>query len=358
MQLVLHAPFGSRINKAWGLALRKRFCRSFNFELQAAATDNGIVISLSDQHSFPLDSVFSFLSPRNARKVLIQALLAVPLFGTRWRWTATRALQVRRFWGGRKVPPALQRFRADDLLAAVFPEQAACLEHIHGDIELPDHPLVRETVDDCLTDAMDAEGLERLLTAIESGEIECLAIDTREPSPLSHEILNANPYAFLDEAPLEERRTRAVMTRRSLLPEQAGDLAALDQDAIERVQEEAWPLMRDLDEVHDALLTLALVSRERLSGVWELVQQLISDQRALLIELDDGEEMVAATERLGLILSACPSLRRRTSGTSQRCRQLSGAGIRIWPTQRLSENWFATRWSAADRGQKLQWRML
>ena len=308
MQLVLHAPFGSRINKAWGLALRKRFCRSFNFELQAAATDNGIVISLSDQHSFPLDSVFSFLSPSNARKVLIQALLAVPLFGTRWRWTATRALQVRRFWGGRKVPPALQRFRADDLLAAVFPEQAACLEHIHGDIELPDHPLVRETVDDCLTDAMDAEGLERLLTAIESGEIECLAIDTREPSPLSHEILNANPYAFLDEAPLEERRTRAVMARRSLLPEQAGDLAALDQDAIERVQEEAWPLMRDPEEVHDALLTLAVVSREQLSGVWELVQELISDQRALLIELGDGEETVAATERLGLILSAYPSL--------------------------------------------------
>ncbi len=308
MQLVLHAPFGSRINKAWGLALRKRFCRSFNFELQAAATDNGIVISLSDQHSFPLDSVFSFLSSRSAREVLIQSLLAVPLFGTRWRWTATRALQVSRFSGGRKVPPPLQRLRADDLLAAVFPEQAACLEHIHGDIELPDHPLVAETVNDCLTDAMDAEGLERVLAAIESGEIECLAIDTREPSPLSHEILNANPYAFLDEAPLEERRTRAVMARRSLLPEQAGDLAGLDQDAIETVQEQAWPLMRDLDEVHDALLTLALVSREQLSEVWELVQELLADRRALLVELPDGEEMVAATERLGLILSAHPDL--------------------------------------------------
>ena len=308
MQLVLHAPLGSRINRAWGLALRKRFCRSFNFELQAAATDNGIVISLSDQHSFPLDSVFSFLSPQNAREVLVQALLAVPLFGTRWRWTATRALQVRRFSGGRKVPPPLQRLWADDLLAAVFPEQAACLEHIHGDIELPDHPLVRETVDDCLTEAMDAEGLEHVLTAIESGEIECLAIDTREPSVLSHEILNANPYAFLDEAPLEERRTRAVMTRRSLLPEQAGDLAALDRDAIETVQGEAWPLMRDRDEVHDALLTLALVSRERLSGVWESVQELIADRRALILEVGDGQEMVAATERLGLILSACPGL--------------------------------------------------
>ena len=308
MQLVLHAPLGSRINRAWGLALRKRFCRSFNFELQAAATDNGIVISLSDQHSFPLDSVFSFLSPRNAREVLIQALLAVPLFGTRWRWTATRALQVRRFSGGRKVPPPLQRLWADDLLAAVFPEQAACLEHIHGDIELPGHPLVRETVDDCLTEAMDVEGLEAILSGIESGEIECLAIDTREPSPLSHEILNANPYAFLDEAPLEERRTRAVMARRSLLPEQAGDLAALDQDAIETVRGEAWPLMRDLDEVHDALLTLALVSRERLSRVWEHVQELITDRRALILQVGDGEPMVAATERLGLILSACPGL--------------------------------------------------
>ena len=308
MQLVLHAPLGSRINRAWGLALRKRFCRSFNFELQAAATDNGIVISLSDQHSFPLDSVFSFLSPRNAREVLIQALLAVPLFGTRWRWTATRALQVRRFSGGRKVPPPLQRLWADDLLAAVFPEQAACLEHIHGDIELPGHPLVRETVDDCLTEAMDVEGLEAILSGIESGEIECLAIDTREPFPLSHEILNANPYAFLDEAPLEERRTRAVMARRSLLPEQAGDLAALDQDAIETVRGEAWPLMRDLDEVHDALLTLALVSRERLSRVWEHVQELITDRRALILQVGDGEPMVAATERLGLILSACPGL--------------------------------------------------
>ncbi len=309
MQLVLHAPFGSRINRAWGLSLRKRFCRSFNFELQAAATDNGIVISLSDQHSFPLDSVFSFLSPANVREVLLQALLAVPLFGTRWRWTVTRALQVRRFSGGRKVPPPLQRLRADDLLAAVFPEQAACLEHIHGDIELPDHPLVQETVNDCLTDAMDAEGLERVLAAIESKEIECLAVDTREPSALSHEILNANPYAFLDEAPLEERRTRAVAARRSLLPEQAGDLAALDEDAIETVREEAWPLMRDADEVHDALLTLALVRRDRLSGVCELVEELIGERRALLIDAGDGEELVAATERLGLILSARPALR-------------------------------------------------
>ncbi len=309
MQLVLHAPFGSRINKAWGLALRKRFCRSFNFELQAAATDDGIVISLSDQHSFPLDSVFAFLTSATVREVLIQALLAVPLFGTRWRWTATRALQVSRFSGGRKVPPPLQRFRSDDLLAAVFPEQAACQEHIHGDIEIPDHPLVRETVRDCLTDAMDLAGLQELLRGIESGAIECLAIDTREPSPLSHQILNAHPYAFLDDAPLEERRARAVMARRSILPEQAGDLAALDPKAIARVREEAWPLMRDLDEVHDALLTLALLSPEHLSQVPTLLQELLADGRAVLVETGGGNQMVAATERLQLVLTAHPGMR-------------------------------------------------
>ncbi len=298
MQLIIHAPFGGRINKAWGLALRKRFCRSFNFELQAAATENGIVISLSDQHSFPLDSVFSFLNHRSLREVLIQAMLAVPVFGVRWRWNASRALAVLRFAGGRKVPPPLQRMRSDDLLAAVFPEQAACLEHIHGDIEIPDHVLVRETVKDCLTEAMDLKGLAGVLRRIEAGEIRCHAIDTREPSPLCHEILNANPYAYLDDAPLEERRTRAVQTRRTLLPAESGDLAALDPKAIDQVRDEAWPLLRDVDEVHDALLTLGVAAKKELEDCRESVEVLVEQSRALRMRVSSADFLVAA-ERVG-----------------------------------------------------------
>ena len=216
MQLVLHAPFGSRINRAWGLALRKRFCRTFNFELQAAATDNGIVISLGDQHAFPLELVFEFLKPATVRDVLTQALLDAPMFGTRWRWNATRALAILRFRGGTKVPPPIQRMRADDLLAAVFPDQAACAENLTGPIRIPDHPLVNETIANCLDEAMDLDGLERVLRGIETGAIRTVALDTPEPSVFSHEILNANPYAYLDDAPLEERRARAVLLRRTL----------------------------------------------------------------------------------------------------------------------------------------------
>lgn len=305
MQLILHAPFGNRINKAWGLALRKRFCRSFNFELQAAATENGIVVSLSDQHSFSLDSVFGFLRSPTVREVLIQALLAVPLFGVRWRWTASRSLAILRFAGGKKVPPPLQRMRSDDLLASVFPEQAACLEHIHGDIELPDHPLVRETVKDCLTEAMDIEGLEQVLRRIEQGEVRCVAIDTREPSPFSHEILNANPYAYLDDAPLEERRTRAVQTRRTL-PSDADELAALDVQAIQQVVEEAWPPMRDAAEVHDALLTLALMTGRELESRADCLRQLEADCRAFPLKSDRGADFWLAAERSALIRKACP----------------------------------------------------
>ena len=215
MQLVLHSPFGARINRAWGLALRKRFCRSFNFELQAAATDNGIVISLSDQHSFPLELVFKFLSKETVEDVLTQAMLPAPMFEARWRWDASRALAVLRFAGGRKVPPQIQRMRADDLLAAVFPDQAACQENIVGDIRIPDHPLVNETIKDCLHEAMDLDGLKQLIEDIGTGALKTVAIDTPEPSPFSHEILNANPYAYLDDAPLEERRARAVQMRRT-----------------------------------------------------------------------------------------------------------------------------------------------
>jgi len=257
MQLVIHAPFGARINKAWGLALRKRFCRSFNFELQAAATDNGLNISLSEQHSFPLADVFRFLHPNSVRAVLEQAVLASPLFTARWRWDAGRALALLRFRGGKKVPPPIQRMRADDLLAAVFPEQQACPENLEaGDIKIPNHPLIREVMKDVLTEALDIEGLHRVLRDIYEGRINCLAVDTPAPSQFSHEILNANPYAYLDNAPLEERRARAVEMRRVLPDAVLGEIGRLDPAAIASVCDDAWPDVRDAEELHDALLTL------------------------------------------------------------------------------------------------------
>ncbi len=262
MQLVVHAPFGSRINRAWGLALRKRFCRSFNFELEAAATEDAIILSLSTAHSFPLEDVFGYLKPETARHLLVQAILDAPLFPTRWRWNATRSLAVLRRRGGRRVPPPLQRIQSEDLLASVFPDQVACLENIVGDREVPDHPLVNQTVLDCLVEAMNIEGLERLLEAMAAESIRCVARDTTEPSPLAHEVINARPYAFLDNIPLEERRTNAVFTRRSLEPASAADLGVLDAAAIARVREEAWPDVRDPDELHDALLTFGYLTDE------------------------------------------------------------------------------------------------
>ncbi len=259
MQLVIHSPFGARINKAWGLALRKRFCRTFNFELQAAATDNGIVISLSDQHSFPLDLVFTFLKPATVEHVLTQAMFDAPMFGARWKWNAARALAIPRFVGGRKVPPPIQRMRSDDLLASVFPDQVACAENLTGEIRIPDHPLVKETIDNCLHEAMDLDGLKEILERMGEGTLRTIAVDTREPSPFSHELLNANPYAFLDDAPLEERRTRAVQMRRSLSVEDAKNLGTLDPAAIAQVAEESWPVVRDEHELHDALLSLIIL---------------------------------------------------------------------------------------------------
>ncbi|MGA8554093.1 MAG: DEAD/DEAH box helicase [Candidatus Acidiferrales bacterium] len=259
MQLVIHAPFGGRINKAWGLALRKRFCRSFNFELQAAATDNGLNISLSDQHSFPLADVFHFLHTESVQALLEQAVLASPIFTTRWRWVAGRALALLRFMGGKKVPPQIQRMRSEDLLAAVFPEAIACQENIQGDIAIPDHPLARETMKDALTEAMDVEGLKGVLADISSGKIRCISVDTPVPSQFSHEILNANPYAYLDDAPLEERRARAVEMRRMLPEAVLSEIGRLDPAAIAEVREEAWPDVRDADELHDVLQELAAV---------------------------------------------------------------------------------------------------
>jgi len=256
MQLIIHAPYGGRVNKAWGLALRKRFCRSFNFELQAAATDNGLNIALAEQHSFPLADVFHFLNAETVQPILEQAALASPIFGTRWRWDANRALALLRFQGGKKVPPQIQRMRSDDLLASVFPDVAACQENIVGDIQIPDHPLVKEVMKDVLTEAMDVDGLRALLSGIQQGRIRCLAVDTPVPSQFSHEILNANPYAYLDDAPLEERRARAVEMRRILPESVLEEVGKLDPAAIAQVREEAWPDVRDADELHDVLHTL------------------------------------------------------------------------------------------------------
>ncbi len=300
MQLVLHAPFGARINRAWGLALRKRFCRSFNFELQAAATDNGIVISLSEQHSFPLEIVFGFLKSATVEHVLTQALLDAPMFTARWRWNVTRSLAVLRFQGGGKVPPPIQRMRSDDLLAAVFPDQAACAENLAGEIRVPDHPLVSETISNCLHEAMDVDGLKRLLNGIADGTIRSVAVETPEASPFSHEILNANPYAYLDDAPLEERRARAVQMRRTL-PDLAEGMGALDAVAIAQVASESWPAVRDADELHDALLTLITLPPAAEWQTW--FDELAAAHRVVTIQ--DGSALLwAAAERAGMARAA------------------------------------------------------
>ncbi|HKU26070.1 MAG TPA: DEAD/DEAH box helicase, partial [Candidatus Sulfotelmatobacter sp.] len=262
MQLVIHAPFGGRINKAWGLSLRKRFCRGFNFELQAAATDNGLNIALAEQHSFPLADVFHFLHADSVQPILEQAALDSPIFGTRWRWDANRALALLRFQNGKKVPPQIQRIRSDDLLASVFPEAAACFENIEGDRKIPDHPLVNEVMKDVLSEAMDLDGLKHVLRGMASGAIRVVAVDTPVPSQFSHEILNANPYAYLDDAPLEERRARAVEMRRVLPESVLQEVGGLDPGAIAQVRDEAWPDVRDDDELHDVLHTLVALPLE------------------------------------------------------------------------------------------------
>ena len=256
MQLVIHAPFGGRINRAWGLALRKRFCRSFNFELQASATDDGVNIALAEQHSFPLGDVFRFLSEASVQEVIEQAVLPAPVFGTRWRWDASRSLALQRVRGGKRVPLPIQRIQSDDLLASVFPDAAACQENIEGDVQIPDHPLIREVMKDVLTEAMDLDGLKGVLRGLAAGTIDTAAVDTAVPSPFSHEILNASPFAYLDDAPLEERRARAVQMRRILPNATSAELGGLDPEAIEEVVTQAWPDVRDADELHDALLSL------------------------------------------------------------------------------------------------------
>ncbi len=296
MQLILHAPFGARINRAWGLALRKRFCVSFNFELQAAATDNGIVISLAEQHAFPLDAVFEYVKSPSVEKVLTQALLPAPMFEARWRWNAMRSLAILRQRGGRKVPPQILRMRADDLLASVFPDQVACPENLTGPIRIPDHVLVRETIDNCLHEAMDLDGFLNVLRGIEGGAIRTVAVDTPEPSVFSHEILNANPFAFLDDAPLEERRTRAVQLRRSTRMDFDGS-GILDPAAIAEVAQESWPVVRDAEELHDALATLIVMPPSEPLQQW--FDELAAQRRAAVLTYGEAAFWVCA-ERLDL----------------------------------------------------------
>jgi len=287
MQLVIHAPFGGRINRAWGLALRKRFCRGFGFELQAAANEEAIVLSLGTQHSFPLDEVFDYLNARTAKDLLVQALLDAPMFKTRWRWNASRSLLIDRMRGGKKTPAPLIRMRADDLLAATFPASMACGETLPpGDIEVPmDHPIVRQTVEDCLNEAMDIEGFLDVLRGLEDGRIERRAVDVPEPSAFAHGILAAQPYSFLDDAPLEERRTQAVLARRTLDVKSADELGALDPEAIRRVREEAWPLPINAEEVHEALLWMGYVTADE-AGPW--AEWLAELARAGRVELEQG----------------------------------------------------------------------
>jgi len=330
MQLIIHAPFGGRINKAWGLALRKRFCRGFNFELQAAATDNGLNIALAEQHSFPLADVFQFLHSESMQPILEQAALASPIFQTRWRWDATRALALLRFQGGKKVPPQIQRMRSDDLLASVFPDVAACFENIEGDIKIPDHPLVNEVMKDVLTEALDIDGLREVLRGIESGRIRCLAVDTPVPSQFSHEILNANPYAYLDDAPLEERRARAVEMRRVLPASVLEEVGALDPAAIAQVRAEAWPDVRDADELHDVLHTLVMVpyassqfpvlssqfADGQLMAAWTAFFDRLQSERRAVVAEGDGERYWVAAERIELFRALHPGARVEGDGAS------------------------------------------
>ncbi len=285
MQLVVHAPFGGRVNRAFGLALRKRFCASFDFELQAAATDDAIVLSMGAAQSFPLRDAFEFVRAESLEHTLEQAVLVAPMFATRWRWNASRALAVLRRDNGKKVPPFLQRMRADDLLAAVFPAQVACQENATGPLSIPDHPLVRQTIRDCLFEAMDARRLEGILRRMKNGEIRLHARDTTEPSPFSHEVLNAKPYAYLDDAPLEERRARALSLRRTL-PEHQRDLGALDASAIARVIAQAWPAPRDADELHDALLGLVAAPPDAAWRTW--LEDLARAGRAAVVTTSAG----------------------------------------------------------------------
>jgi ATP-dependent Lhr-like helicase len=282
MQLIIHAPFGARINRAFGLSLRKKFCRTFNFELQAAATEDAIVLSLGETHSFELASVARFLNSKTVEETLIQAMLDSPMFTARWRWNASISLAIRRASGGKRTPPQIQRMASEDLIAVLFPDQIACAENLSGPRDIPDHPLVQQTLHDCLHEAMDIDGLKRLLTGLENGSIAVVAKDLPQPSPLAAEILTARPYSYLDDAPLEERRTNAVAQRRWLDPETAGDMGKLDPAAIRTVREQAWPDVTNADELHDALHAMGVITAAEgaREGWGRHLEELIAANRA------------------------------------------------------------------------------
>lgn len=304
MHVVIHSPYGSRLNRAWGLALRKRFCKSFNFELQAAANEDSIVISLGSVHSFPLDEVYRYLQTATVRDTLIQAMLDAPMFEVRWRWNATRSLAIQRNRNGKRVPPQFQRMDAEDLVAHVFPDQIACQENITGKRDVPDHPLVNQTVHDCLTEAMDIDELELLIQSIENDELTLIAKDLREPSPFAQEIINARPYAFLDDAPFEERRTNAIRNRSWADPAEAKDYSQLDAEAIQRVRDEAWPYISNEEELHDALLSAGYFTAAEMStqDVSQWQQHLVQTNR--LVQLQKHSQQIwCATENLPRFLA-------------------------------------------------------
>jgi ATP-dependent Lhr-like helicase len=319
--LVIHSPLGSRVNRAWGLALRKRFCRKFNFELQASALEDSIVLSLGATHSFPLEEVKDYLKSATARHILIQALLDAPMFGTRWRWNASIALAVKRMQGGKRTPPQFQRSDAEDLLSVVFPDQLACAENLAGEREVPDHPLVKQTIEDCLHLTMDVDGLERLLRGIESGAVRVVARDLAAPSPLAHAILNARPYAFLDDGDAEARRTMAVRTVPLQEARSAADLGRLDPQAIEQVRAEAWPEIGSAEELHDALVVHGFLTRDELALAGDSwLPGLQQQQRVTSILLGNRQPLWVAAERLHEILALFPGI-----GTSPPIRAVSTA---------------------------------
>ena len=316
--LVIHSPYGSRVNRAWGLALRKRFCRSFNFELQAAADENTIVLSLGATHSFALEDITGYLNSASVRDVLTQALLDAPMFGTRWRWNASVALAVKRNFNGKRAPAQFQRSDAEDLLAVVFPDQLACAENLSaGYRDIPDHPLVKQTVRDCLTETMDVDGLVKLLKRLEAGEIRTVCRDLAAPSPMAFEILGARPYAFLDDAPAEERRTLAIRQRSVIGAEEAAALGRLDMEAIESVRKQAWPEPRSADELHDALLVAGfLTEREGAAGQatavgvdWpQLFDELVAASRVARLAVPGGETLWVPAERLAWFRKLWPGI--------------------------------------------------
>ena len=308
MQLVVHSPYGGRINRALGLALRKKFCRTFDFELQAAATDDAIVLSLGLTHSFPLEEVPRYVRSGTVEDTLEHAILDSPMFQARWRWNLNRALMVLRFRNGRRNPPPIQRMESDDLLAAVFPQAAACQDNQTGPIEIPDHVLVRETVGDTLHEALDVDGLRALLEGIEGGDVTVHCVDTTEASALSHEIINARPYAFLDDEEFQNRRTNAVTLRRGLTVDLAA-IGSLDPDAIEQVHSEIAPEPATADDLHDLLSSLVLV---RPRADWQpLFDELAARGRAGVLD-HDGVGLWCTTEARAR-RGECAHRRRRRS---------------------------------------------